>query len=66
MKGEAKLTEEVSKASRGRLVPKFSSDDEAEEFLNQDLSDLDFSQFKPVWPKFTRPDRSPETGSQDK
>jgi predicted DNA binding CopG/RHH family protein len=31
-----------------RKVPKLSSDKEAEEFLEQDLSDLDFSQFKPV------------------
>ena len=31
-----------------RKVPDFSSDAEAESFLNQDLSDLDFSQFKPA------------------
>ena len=31
-----------------RKVPKLSSDKEAEAFLDQDLSDLDFSQFKPV------------------
>ena len=30
-----------------RKVPKFNSDEEAEAFLEQDLSDLDFSQFKP-------------------
>lgn len=29
-------------------VPKLRTDKEAEEFLEQDLSDLDFSQFKPV------------------
>jgi predicted DNA binding CopG/RHH family protein len=29
-----------------RKVPKLRSDKEAEEFLDQDLSDLDFSQFK--------------------
>ncbi|MFH6782808.1 MULTISPECIES: BrnT family toxin [Methylobacterium] len=29
-------------------VPEFSTDDEAEIFLEQDLSDLDFSQFRPV------------------
>jgi predicted DNA binding CopG/RHH family protein len=31
-----------------RKVPDFASDEEAEAFLEQDLSDLDFSQFKPV------------------
>ena len=31
-----------------RHVPKMTSDEEAERFLDQDLSDLDFSQFKPV------------------
>jgi predicted DNA binding CopG/RHH family protein len=31
-----------------RKVPEFKTDDEAEAFLEQDLSDLDFSQFKPV------------------
>lgn len=31
-----------------RKVPKYKSDEEAEAFLEQDLSDLDFSQFKPV------------------
>lgn len=30
-----------------RKVPKFKTDEEAEAFLEQDLSDLDFSQFKP-------------------
>jgi predicted DNA binding CopG/RHH family protein len=30
----------------GRKVPKFRTDEEAEAFLMQDLSDLDFSQFK--------------------
>ncbi|MGX7707318.1 CopG family antitoxin [Methylobacterium sp. Gmos1] len=29
-------------------VPEFSTDAEAEAFLDQDLSSLDFSQFKPV------------------
>ncbi|MET7245043.1 CopG family antitoxin [Methylobacterium sp. EM32] len=29
-------------------VPEFSTDEEAESFLDQDLSSLDFSQFKPV------------------
>lgn len=32
--------------SRGRKVPHFKTDEEAEAFLMQDLSDLDFSQFK--------------------
>ena len=31
-----------------RKVPPLRSDEEAEAFLEQDLSDLDFSQFKPV------------------
>ena len=31
-----------------KKVPQFDSDQAAEAFLDQDLSDLDFSQFKPV------------------
>ena len=31
-----------------RKVPKMTTDEEAGAFLEQDLSDLDFSQFKPV------------------
>jgi predicted DNA binding CopG/RHH family protein len=31
-----------------RKVPKMTTDEEAETFLDQDLSDLDISQFKPV------------------
>jgi len=31
-----------------RKVPEFRSDEEAAAFLDQDLSDLDFSQFKPA------------------
>ena len=31
-----------------RKVPTLTTDEEAEAFLAQDLSDLDFSQFKPV------------------
>ena len=31
-----------------RKVPRLSTDEEAEAFLEQDLSNLDFSQFKPV------------------
>lgn len=30
-----------------RKVPRFKSDEEAAAFLEQDLSDLDFAQFKP-------------------
>jgi len=32
----------------GRKVPEFKTDEEAEAFLEQDLSDLDFGQFKPM------------------
>ena len=31
-----------------KRVPKMKTDEEAERFLEQDLSDLDFSQFKPA------------------
>jgi predicted DNA binding CopG/RHH family protein len=31
-----------------RRIPKLTTDAEAEAFLDQDLSDLDFSQFKPT------------------
>jgi predicted DNA binding CopG/RHH family protein len=31
-----------------RKVPRFKTDEEAEAFLEQDLSDLDFSRFKPM------------------
>jgi predicted DNA binding CopG/RHH family protein len=31
-----------------RQAPKLTTDEEAEAFLEQDLSDLDFSQLKPV------------------
>lgn len=31
-----------------KRVPKFKTDAEAEAFLEQDLSDLDFKQFKPM------------------
>lgn len=31
-----------------RQVPRLTSDEEAEAFLDHDLSDLDFTQFKPV------------------
>jgi predicted DNA binding CopG/RHH family protein len=35
-------------------VPQLKSDEEAEAFLAQDLSDLDFSQFKPMHFEFAR------------
>ena len=31
-----------------RLVPEMTTDEEAEAFLEQDLSELDFSQFQPL------------------
>jgi predicted DNA binding CopG/RHH family protein len=31
-----------------RKIPRMTTDEEADAFLEQDLSDLDFSQFKPV------------------
>ena len=31
-----------------RKVPRLTTDEEAEAFLQEDLSDLDFSEFKPV------------------
>ena len=37
-----------------RKVPRLTSDEEAEAFLQQDLSDLDFAQFKPVRFEFER------------
>jgi predicted DNA binding CopG/RHH family protein len=37
-----------------RQVPKFKTDEEVEAFLDQDLSDLDFSQFKPVHFEFAK------------
>ena len=39
-----------------RKVPRLTTDEEAEAFLEQDLSDLDFSQFKPVRFEFARKD----------
>ena len=39
-----------------RKVPRLRTDAEAERFLEQDLSDLDFSQFKPVQFEFERKD----------
>lgn len=37
-----------------RQVPKMATDEEAEAFLESDLSDLDFSQFKPARFQFTK------------
>ena len=37
-----------NKAPKLRKVPVFKTDEEAAAFLEQDLSDLDFSQFKPM------------------
>ena len=39
-----------------RIVPRLKTDKEAEEFLAQDLSDLDFSQFKPARFEFEKKD----------
>lgn len=37
-----------------KRVPKMTTDEEAEAFLDQDLSDLDFSQFQPARFEFAR------------
>ena len=37
-----------------RKVPRLRSDEEAEAFLAQDLSDLDFAQFKPLHFEFAK------------
>jgi hypothetical protein len=37
-----------------RQVPKMTTDEEAEAFLDRDLSDLDFTQFRPATFKFPR------------
>ena len=37
-----------------KIGPQFSSDAEAEAFLEQDLSELDYSQFKPSQFEFTK------------
>lgn len=37
-----------------RNVPKMTTDEEARAFLDQDLSDLDFTQFKPVRHEFAK------------
>lgn len=38
----------MKKKAKPRFVPHFETDEEAEAFLEQDLSELDFSQFKPM------------------
>ena len=38
----------------GRQVPKLATDEAAEAFLDEDLSDLDFAQFKPGQIEFER------------
>ena len=38
----------MNEKTKPKRVPVFTSDEEAEAFLEQDLSQLDFSQFKPV------------------
>lgn len=41
--------------SRPKTVPVMTTDEEADAFLDQDLSDLDFSQFKPLnWEAFPK------------
>jgi predicted DNA binding CopG/RHH family protein len=37
-----------------RKVPRMTTDEEAEAFLDQDLSDLDFSQFRPAQFEFEK------------
>ena len=37
-------------------MPRLTTDEDAEKFLEQDLSDLDFSQFKPVRFEFEKKD----------
>jgi len=41
-------------ATKKRKVPELLTDEAAEAFLEQDLSDLDFSQFKPVRFEFAK------------
>lgn len=41
-------------SSGSRKIPRLTTDEEAEAFLMQDLSDLDFSQFKPVHFEFEK------------
>ena len=46
------------KKTKKRKVPRLRTDEEAEAFLDQDLSDLDFSQFKPVRFEFLPKDKN--------
>jgi predicted DNA binding CopG/RHH family protein len=46
------------KSKAMKKVPHFKTDEEAEAFLDQDLSDLDFSQFKPVRFEFLPKEKS--------
>lgn len=46
------------KTPKLRKVPIFKTDAEAEAFLEQDLSDLDFSQFKPIRFEFQPKEKS--------
>jgi len=42
-------------ATKPTRVPRMTTDEEAEAFLEQDLSELDYSQFKPInWELFTK------------
>jgi predicted DNA binding CopG/RHH family protein len=43
---------------KNRKVPRLRTDEEAEAFLAQDLSDLDFSQFKPMRFEFQPKEKS--------
>lgn len=44
----------MSKVAKPTRVPKMTTDEEAEAFLMQDLSELDFSQFKPMHFEFEK------------
>jgi predicted DNA binding CopG/RHH family protein len=46
----------MKKRILNRKVPRLKTDDEAEAFLAQDLSKLDFSQFKPTRFEFEKKD----------
>jgi hypothetical protein len=47
-----------------RQVPKMTTDEEAEAFLDSDLSDIDFTQFKPVQFRFSAKTQSKKGGSR--
>ncbi|MCL1628027.1 hypothetical protein M3N55_04730 [Roseibaca sp. V10] len=42
------------------VVPVLTSDAQADDFLDQDLSTLDFAQFKPAWFKTPKPKPKPQ------